>query len=84
MATLFVYDVFKLPSGVVLVGQVRSEVLRVRMRANVEGRVVEVKAIETAHKQVQEAKAGDNIGVLLSNADYGMFGRYKGGVVEFL
>ncbi|MEM3556054.1 MAG: hypothetical protein QXF56_05025 [Candidatus Micrarchaeia archaeon] len=84
MATFLIMDLFKLPFGVVLTGEVRSDVLRVRMKANVEGKMMEVKAIEMAHRQVQEAKAGEKVGVVLSNADYNLLYKYKGKVVEFL
>ena len=40
------------------------------MKANVNEREMEIKSIEMNHKQIPEAKKGDNIGISLRNGDY--------------
>ena len=85
MASFILQDRFVLFGGkVIIVGQVRSDVLRVGMTTNIEGKTMKIKAVEMAHKQVTEAKAGDNVGLLLENADAKLINNYKGRILEFV
>lgn len=86
MATLFIEEVFKIfgPVGVVAVGQVRSDVIRVGMTASIDGKTMVVKTIQVRHQAVAEAKSGDKVGVGLANADYNAVKSCKGRDLEFV
>jgi translation elongation factor EF-1alpha len=82
MATFFVQKIFRIFGGKgVIVGQVRSDVLRLGMTTTIQGKTMAVKEIVMAHKQVSEAKTGDNAGIMLENAELGLIG--EGTTLEF-
>ena len=84
MATFFIKDVFKIVGiGVVSVGQVKSGVLRVGMKLNLDGRIMEIKIMESHNKKVSEAIEGDTVGISLTNADYNILKNHRGDYVEF-
>jgi len=53
------------------------------MKINLNGRIMEVKAIEHNRSQVMEAKEKDAVGIVLSNADYESLKQLKGRKVAF-
>ena len=64
MATFFIQDVYRITSiGAVPVGKVESGILRVGMKANIDGKLIEIKTIEKYHQQIKEAQTGDNVGI---------------------
>lgn len=86
---LTVEDVFVIRNrGVVATGRVESGVLRVGDTVHINGgTAVRVDGIEVFRKSIDEAKAGDNIGVLFKTADKGQLDRGSiltapGGAVE--
>lgn len=82
MATLFVKKIFRMFGGrSIITGQVRSDVIRVGMTVTIQGRTMTVKEIEMARKKVNEAKAGDDIGIMLENAELSLIG--EGTTLEF-
>jgi translation elongation factor EF-Tu-like GTPase len=72
-----VQDVFVIRRrGVVATGRVESGVLRVGDVVHIDGGpAVTVDAIEVFNKSVDEATAGDDIGVLLKSIDQSQVGR---------
>jgi elongation factor Tu len=70
-------DVFVIKNrGVVATGRVDSGVLRVGDTVNIDGGTgVEVDAIEQFRKKLDEATAGDNIGVSLKGIDKNQINR---------
>lgn len=71
MATFFLREVFRITGlGVVVVGEVKSGVLRPGMKTNVGGKSMEIKAMEMKHEQLTEAKEGNKAGIHLKNGDY--------------
>jgi len=64
MATFFIQDVYNIAGiGAVPVGKVESGVLRIGMKANIDGKIIEIKSIEKHHEQIKEAQPGDNVGI---------------------
>ena len=64
MATFFIQDVYNITGiGAVPVGRVESGILRIGMKANLDGNTVEIKTIEKHHEQIKEAQTGDNVGI---------------------
>ncbi len=83
-AVVCIQDVYNIKgTGLVPVGHVRLGMLRVGMKLNINGRIMTVKWIEMHHKKFQEAKAGDNIGFLLDNADGSLLSQFKNKNVTF-
>jgi translation elongation factor EF-Tu-like GTPase len=68
---LTVQDVFVIRNrGVVVTGRVENGALRVGDTVQINGTLaVEVDAIEIFRKSIEEAKVGENIGVLLKGID---------------
>jgi len=69
-----VKDVFKLPGrGIVVTGQIESGTLNVGDEINLQreglSRKIVVTGIEQFRKQLQQANAGDNVGVSLRDID---------------
>ncbi len=72
-ARVLIDDVYRLTGvGPVPVGLVKEGVLKIGMDLEIEGTIMTVKSIEMHHKQIQEAKEGDDIGMTLANADYNL------------
>ena len=98
MAKFLIMDVFYITGvGTVIVGRVEDGTLRVGMKLNVSGKIMEVRSIEAHHKQMIEANPGDPVGVSLrsnedllkkvfslGNEDYNILKSYKNKIVEFL
>lgn len=64
MATFRLIDVYNLTGiGLVPVGKVEEGIIRIGMKANLEGSIIEIKEIEMHHEKINEAKAGDNVGI---------------------
>jgi len=63
--------------GSVPVGKIVQGVLRIGMVVNLDGNIMHVKSIEMNHNQLQEAKVGDVVGLILTlqNRDLGFFKR---------
>jgi len=73
MATFFIQDVYNITGiGSVPVGKVESGILRIGMKANVDGKIIEIKAIEKHHKQIKEAQTGDNVGISVNVINQGL------------
>jgi translation elongation factor EF-1alpha len=72
MATFLIQDVYNITGiGAVPVGRVESGILRIGMKANVDGNVIEIKTIEKHHVQIKEAQTGDNIGISVTVINQG-------------
>jgi translation elongation factor EF-1alpha len=69
--------------GFVLVGEVKSGVLKPNMKLNVNGKIMEVKSIEMNRLMINEAQSGDKIGFSLSNANDKILGKLIGKEVKF-
>jgi len=84
MATFFIQDIYKITGiGVIPVGQVKSGILRIGMKANIGGELVEIKSIEVHHVVMKEAKEGDIVGLYLKNGNYDTLRNYVRKDVEF-
>jgi translation elongation factor EF-Tu-like GTPase len=77
MFRLTVEDVFVIQRrGVVATGRVESGTLRVGDTVHIDGTVdARVDGIEVFRKSIDEANAGDNIGVLFRNIEKGQLNR---------
>jgi len=95
MATVLIQDVYTITGvGTIPVGQVTEGILKAGMKANINGKTIEVRSIEMKHQQIQEAKPGDNIGFsvkITGGATQqpkgilgGLFGSPSGGEAELL
>ena len=75
MFTMTMQDVFLIRNrGVGATGRVESGVLRVGDEVQINGTVsARVEGIEVFRKSIDEAKAGDNIGVLFASFDKSQF-----------
>ena len=62
-----VYEIIGI--GIVIVGTVKSGTIKVSMRTNIGGKVMEIKSMEQHHKQISEAGVGEPVGINLRNAD---------------
>ena len=71
MFRMTVQDVFAIKGrGLVATGQVESGVIRVGDEVEIDGgRRTEVKAVEMFRKKLDEATAGDNVGLLLEDVE---------------
>lgn len=70
-AIFFIQDVYSITGiGTIPVGTVKEGILKIGMKLNVSGRLMQVKSIEQNHRQITEAKAGENVGFSLKNGDY--------------
>jgi translation elongation factor EF-1alpha len=84
MSTFFVQDIFKISgTKIILVGEVKSGILRTGMKLSIDDKIMEIKSIETYNKQIKEAKKGDKVGIFLSNANYDLLKNYKKQYLEF-
>ncbi len=64
MAIFFIQEVYNIAGiGPVPVGKVERGVLRIGMKANIDGKIIEIKSIEKHHEQIKEAQTGDNVGI---------------------
>jgi translation elongation factor EF-1alpha len=101
MATFLIEDIFRIKGvGTVLVGKVEEGILRIGMKFNSNGKIMEVKFIEMSHKQVKEANQGDKVGINVrlnksnesflkkvfspTNEEFIVLRDYKGKHVEFI
>ncbi|MFL6084383.1 MAG: EF-Tu/IF-2/RF-3 family GTPase [Mycobacterium sp.] len=77
MFRMTVEDVFAIRNrGVVATGRVESGALRVGDTVQIDGTLeVRVEAIEVFRKSIDEAKAGDNIGVLFKKIEKSQLNR---------
>jgi translation elongation factor EF-1alpha len=63
MAKILIKEVYKITGlGNVLVGIVESDIVKIGMKANINGNIIEIKTIEMNRQMINEAKKGDNIG----------------------
>ncbi len=84
MATFFIVDVYRITGvGVVPVGQVKGGILKVGMKLALEGKIMEIKNMQMHHKDITEAKEGDQIGFSLVNGDYDLLKKYARKCVDF-
>jgi elongation factor 1-alpha len=83
MATFYLQEIYNiLGIGTVIVGKVIEGVLREHMKCNLEGHVCEIRAMETHHESIKEAKEGSNVGVTVTG-DITSIKNYKGRNIEF-
>ena len=83
-AIVQIENVFKITGiGTVVVGLVKEGILKVGMKADIQGKVSEVKSIEKDHKQLKEANQGDSIGINLYKADPNVLKLMKGQTLSF-
>jgi len=84
MATFLLRDVFKITGlGVVAVGEVKSGVLRIGMKSGIGGKPVEIKSMEMHHSVIKQAAEGQNVGILLKNADCAQLKNLVNTEIEF-
>ena len=73
----FIQDVFRITGiGAVPFGNVTRGTLRAGMWLNIGGRSMRLKSMEMRHRKIQEARTGDNVGLVLENADYNILKRH--------
>ena len=85
MAKFLLEDIFKIPFlGVVLAGEVKSGFLMPGMKTTIKGKILKIKAIETAHKSVERAEEGSKVGILLDTKDSKLFEGLVNKEIEFL
>ncbi len=99
MSSFLIEDAYYITGiGTVLVGTVKSGILKPGMRSRIDGKVIEAKSIEKNHELLTEARMGDNVGINIKQLDppigffartfsgnklYSAFKNYKGRQVEF-
>jgi len=84
MTTFFIMDVYRITGvGVVPVGQVKGGILKVGMKLALEGKSMEIKSMQMHHKDIKEAKEGDQVGFALINGDYDLLKKYARKYVDF-
>lgn len=67
MAKFLIQDVFSIEGrGTIPVGLIEEGTLRIGMKADLEGKIVEIKSIEVQNKQIDQAETGTNAGILLA------------------
>lgn len=67
MAKFLIQDVFNIMGrGTILGGLVEEGMLRTGMKADLEGKIVEIKSIEVQNKQLDQAETGIVAGILLA------------------
>ena len=54
----------------VLVGEVKSGKLKIGMKSNISGKEITIKSIEMDHESVPEATTGNEVGLIVSGANY--------------
>ena len=65
-----IIDVYNIRGvGVIPVGKIMSGQIAPGMKANVNGKVIEIKSIERNHQQLSVANSGDDVGMSLKNAN---------------
>ena len=80
--TFKVIDIFNIKGvGVIPVGEVMSGQLSQGMKANLNGKIVEIESIEMNHKQLSIASVGNEIGMSLKGASKDDL--QKGQILEF-
>lgn len=84
MGAFLIQDIYNIAGiGIIAVGQIKSGILKIGMKINLDGRIMEVKSIEMYHMQVKEAKEGDNVGIALSNSDSKILRNFIGKPLTF-
>ncbi len=85
MVTTFqIQNVFAISgAGIILVGQVKSGVLRIGMKLKQDGNFAEVISIEAHHKKLETAETGDTVGMNLRGADHTLLKKWIGREVTF-
>ena len=82
VGTFRVVDVFNIAGiGVIPVGEVMSGQLSRGMKANLNGKIVEIKSMEMNHQQLSVANTGDKVGMSLKGAKKEDV--QKGQIIEF-
>jgi translation elongation factor EF-1alpha len=67
MGTFAMQDVYNITGiGLVIVGKVEGDIIRIGMKARTGGNVIEVKTIEMHHQQIAEANPGDAVGMAVT------------------
>lgn len=80
----FVQHVFRISGvGPVPVGNVVEGSLRPGMKLVIEGKTMSIGSLEMRHKEVQEARQGDNVGIKLIDGDYDLLKKVKRQEVVF-
>ena len=83
MATFFIQDIFRIAGvGIVITGQVKSGTLTMGMKLDI-GKIMEIKSMEMHNMSAREAHEGDNVGIVLSNADFDLIKNYVRKEVKF-
>lgn len=78
-AVVYMKDVFKITGiGFVIVGDIKSGILKKGMKIDINGSLAQVKMIEMNRKTVDEANSGDAVGFALSNVKYESLIELKG------
>jgi len=84
-AIITIKKVYNIPGiGIVLVGDVKSGVLKDKMISNIDGKTVTIMTIEKNRKKVDEANVGDNVGLSLSGGEYNKLKKMKGLDITFI
>jgi elongation factor 1-alpha len=64
MGTFFIQNIYRITGiGSIPVGKVERGILKVGMKSEINGTMIQIKSIEKNHQQLSEAKEGDNIGI---------------------
>jgi len=85
MTIFFIQDLYSITGiGVIPVGQVKSGTLKIGMKLKLNGKIMEIKSIEMHHNHIKEAKEGDNVAIILDNADLNTLTNHIRKSVEFV
>ena len=77
-------DIFTITGvGNVLVGKVTEGALRLGMAADLGGTVITISSIESKHKKVMEALAGQVAGMAVKGGDKNLLNSFKGREIAF-
>ena len=72
------------PFGFIVLVEVVEGVLKIGMKLNLEGRIMELKRMEALHKTLNEAKVGEKIWLNLKNGDLKIIQKHISHQVEFI
>jgi translation elongation factor EF-1alpha len=85
MANFLLKDVYEITGiGIVIVGTVQEGIIKPGMNASIDGKTIQIRAIEENHTQLKEAGAGRNIAIniLPINNNSGFFKKIFSGYRE--